>query len=334
MLTAAGAHGAAREHTLTIVQGHLYGPGPLTDQETPAGGLRGLVLETGPAEGLRAVIPLLNNGAAEPNLPGEKLQGGVVDGRLCDGTLINENIDVGFVELMNGRFKLLLAAVDGGPSRGAAHLYLDDDWGWTIADDIAIDPGFVWGLVKMNNFRWSTGPRRLPSSMQTSQGHPGGIDQAGSRLSGEFIPGRLGDDDLDGRLDGLMNAVGSFPLSSVILPGAPFAQTRTFTSDIEITPSAAAALTLASAAAHLRLAEQGVTPAAELRDAALRGLELAARHLERAQAAAPGGGAPSVLEQVRASTARALETLRGAGAVGSAEITPLVTALFERSSSR
>lgn len=134
---------------------------------------------------------------------------------------------------MNGRFKLLLAAIDGGPAHGAARFFLDEHGNWTIGDDIAIDPGFTWGLVKLENFRWSTGPRRLPRSTQTAEGHPGGVDQAGSRVSGDFIPGRLGDDDLDGRLDGLMNAVGSFPLSSVILPGAPFAQTRTFVSDID-----------------------------------------------------------------------------------------------------
>lgn len=322
-------------HALTIVSGHLYGPGPLGDQETPAGALRGMQMRSGPGDGLEAVIPLLNNGGDEPNIPGEKLQGGVVDGRLCDGTLINENIDVGFVELMNGRFKLLLAAVDGGPSHGEAHFFLDENWNWTIGDDIAIDPGFTWGVVKMNDFRWSTGPRRLPQSTQASQGHPGGIDQAGSRVSGDFIPGRLGDDDLDGRLDGLMNAVGSFPLESVILPGAPFAQTRTFVSDIDLAPADAAALTLANAATYLSLAEQGVTPQDELRSEAVRRIELAARHLERAAAQSGAGEERHVrIESARAAVAHALAVLRGAGVVEAAEIRKLVPGLFERSSLR
>lgn len=65
---------AGPAHTLTIETGHLYGPGPLADQETPAGALRGLELSSGVRGGLRGVIPLANNGAAEPNIPGEALQ--------------------------------------------------------------------------------------------------------------------------------------------------------------------------------------------------------------------------------------------------------------------
>lgn len=328
---AASTAGARPVHTLTIVTGHLYGPGPLADQETPAGALRGLELQTGARGGLRGVIPLLNNGAAEPNLPGEALQGGTVDGRLCDGTRINENIDVGFVELMNGRFKLLLAAIDGGPAQGAARFFLDEHGNWTIGDDIAIDPGFAWGLVKLENFRWSTGPRRLPRSTQTAEGHPGGVDQAGSRVSGDFIPGRLGDDDLDGRLDGLMNAVGSFPLSSVILPGAPFAQTRTFVSDIELSPADAAALTLANAASYVRLAVEGVTPADELRQAATRRLELTERHLARA-AAQGDAGSGETWSAARATVARALDALRGGHVAALAELERLASALLERDS--
>jgi hypothetical protein len=276
-----------RVHTIRLVTGHLYGPGPLEDRGLPPGELRNLVLDdAGPL--LKGEIAFANNGGDEPNVPGERLQGGIVDGLLCDGTPINENVDVGYVELMNGNLKLLLAAVGGGPHDGVVHFYLDGDRNWTILDDIGIDPGFEIGVIKIHDFTWSTGPRLLPFSKQTTSGYPGGMDRAGSRASGEHIPGLLGDDDFDGRLDGVFNAIGSFPLSSAFLPGAPFAQTRRFESDIPVDASTAAALTLVNARNYLAMAEElaakepGARGVDELSRIGRERLELVERHLRAA----------------------------------------------------
>ncbi len=282
------SHGSA-PFRITLTGGTLYGPGPLDDQSLDPGGLANLYL----GSALNGFIPAANNGAAEPNLPGEVRQGKVIDGLLSDGTPANENIDVGFVSLMNGKFNLFLAAVADGPNQGRIHFFLDDGWHWTIRDDIGIDPGFAVGVIKIQEFTFSTSPRVLPQSLQTQAGNPGGVDRAGSIASGAVVPGALGDADFDGRLDGIMNAIGRFPYDSVILPGVPFAQTRLFNTDIPITAAQAALLTLANALAHLRLALdlQDADPA---RAAVLRGtfnerLETARRHAQGSALSAAAG---------------------------------------------
>lgn len=278
------APASAWPHVLTLVGGHLYGPGPLPDQETPGGALS--YLQAGD-DFMEFHIAPFNNRGEEPNLPGEAYQGKAVDGRLSDQTLINEHADVGYVGLMNGQMKLLLAAVEGGPNAGRIDFFLDENWNWTIHDDIAIDPGFDVGVIHIDDFRWSTGPRVLPLSTQTARGYPGGVDRGGSKSSGQFIPGKLGDDDFDGFADGVFNAVGSFPLDAAFLPGAPFSQTRTFVSDVPVTALEAAILTLASARSQLLTAAELETAGTYPEDApewlavARERLELALRHLRR-----------------------------------------------------
>jgi hypothetical protein len=231
-------------------------------------------------------IPAFNNGAAEPNLPGEVLQGKTIDGLLSDGTKANEYVDVGFVSLMKGKFNLFLAAVQNGPNKGNINLFLDEGWHWTILDDIGIDPGFPVGVVKINDFTFSTSPRVIPYSRQTEAGAPAGVDQAGSILSGGVVPGALGDANFDGRLDGTLNAVGRFPFDSVILPGAPFAQTRVFDTDIPVTSAQAALLTVANALSYLSLAldRQDKEPdlAASLRKTFNERMDTARHHAEQA----------------------------------------------------
>lgn len=237
--------------TIVLTGGNLYGPGPLPDQRLVSGALNELKL----ARPLTGTIAQANNGAAPPNLPGEAAIGKTPNGLFSDGTPVNENIDVGHVLLMNGKLKLFLAALAGGPNRGNVHFYLDRYWNWTIQDDIGIDPGFAEGVIKFDEFTFSTSPRLLPLSTQTQNKEPAGVDRAGSLPSGAVVPGLLGDDDGDGKLDGTFNAIGSFPLGSVFLPGAPFAQTRVFTTDIEVSAELAAFLTLANAVSQLRALE-------------------------------------------------------------------------------
>jgi hypothetical protein len=266
---------------VTLTGGNLYGPGPLDDQALNPGSLANLYL----GGTLTGFVPAFNNGAAEPNLPGEVLQGKTLDGLLSDGTEANENVDVGFVSLMKGKFNLFLSAVQDGPNKGKINFFLDDGWHWTILDDIGIDPGFPVGVVKFNDFTFSTSPRIIPFSRQTESGAPAGVDRAGSVASGGVVPGALGDANFDGRLDGTLNAVGRFPFDSVILPGAPFAQTRVFETDIPITPEQAALLTVANALSHLRFAldlqEKQPALATSLRQTFTERMDTARRHAER-----------------------------------------------------
>lgn len=272
-------------YRLTLVAGTLFGPGPLPDQPLNPGSLKDLQL--GPS--LTGTIPANNNGAAEPNLPGEILQGKTLDGLLSDGAPANESVDVGFVSLMNGRFNLFLAAIQDGPNQGEVHFFLDRGWSWTIRDDIGIDPGFPVGVVKFHQFVFSTSPRVIPFSRQTEGGAPAGVDRAGGIPSGEVVPGALGDADFDGRLDGVFNALGRFPFDSVMLPGAPFAQTRVFQTDIPVSADQAALLTLANGLSYLSLAVelQASKPelAADLRATWAERLDLARRHGERSHLA-------------------------------------------------
>jgi len=241
-------------YTLELFTGKLYGPGPLEDQTLKPGSLQNLYLKEG--KFLEGTIKLFNNGGEEPNAPAEILQGLKIDGKLSDGTLIHENVDVGRIFLMNGRFNLLLAAVGGGPNEGWLHFYLDKQGNWTIQDDIAIDPGFPEGIIKFNDFIFSTGPRILPLSRQTQLQYPAGVDRAGSIASNSFIEGYLGDDNFDGYLDGMFNAIGTFPFSSILLPGAPFAQTRTFRSKISVDKFQALYLTLSNLNSYLHLMDK------------------------------------------------------------------------------
>lgn len=227
---------------VTLTGGRLFGPGPLEDQDLDPGSLKDLLLD----HALTGEILPNNNGAAAPNPPGEIRQGLVVDGRLSNGVRAQESVDVGYVELMNGNFRLFLAATEDGPNKGHVNFFLDDQYNWTIFDDIGIDPGFAEGVIEFHDFTFSTGPRSLPVSWQTENNAPGAMDRAGSLVSGQTVPGRLGDRDADGFLDGTFNAVGRFPLDSIMLPGAPFAQTRVFESGIPVTAEMSLVLTLAN----------------------------------------------------------------------------------------
>jgi hypothetical protein len=238
----AATQARAAIYDITIGKRTLYGPGPFPDQTLGVGHVGSMNFH----EFMRATVPAFNNGPAEPNVSGEAAQGSPVDGKMSDGTLINENIEMGNAVIINGQFNLILGAVFGGPSKGASNFFLDEAYNWTIRDDIAMDPGFPEGVVKINEFTFSTGPRPVPLSIQTQRKFPGGVDRVGTLLSGEFVVGRLGDDDSDGYVDGVFFAMGQLPLTSPFLPGAPFVQRMEFTSTIPIQPLEAVLLTAAT----------------------------------------------------------------------------------------
>ena len=233
-------------YTIEVTNRHLYGPGPFPDQKLKTAWIRNLELD----KFLQGHVKGFNNLGEEPNVSGEILQGKVVDGMMSDKTLINEDIDMSNAVIMNGQFNLLLAAVFGGPNKGDTFFYTDSDYNWWIKDDIAIDPGFPAGVVKIDDFTFSTGPRIIPSSMQSELGYPGGTNQIGSLEAGRIAIGRLGDADADGFLDGIFNAIGRFPMDSIFLPGAPFVQLFEFKSDIPIDHVRAALLSIASARSY------------------------------------------------------------------------------------
>lgn len=274
-------------HSIKLVARQLYGPGPLPDQKLGAGHVHNMPF----IAFMDARVPGTNNGAEPPNVSGESLQGTTVDGKLSDGTLINENIDMGHVLLLQGRFNLLLAAVHGGPNQGNSHFFLDSKLNWTIQDDIAIDPGFAEGIVKIKDFVFTTGPTFVPQSVQTQRGYPGGMDIVGSLRSGDVIAGRIGDDDLDGFVDGVFIALGNFPLEAILLPGAPFVQSIEFVSDIPLHSLDAAMLSLAAARNRLTFAAEHRDPALssasihDLVEGAQGRLAIAKRQFERMQTA-------------------------------------------------
>lgn len=262
-LVGAGPAGAAT-YEIQIGLRQLYGPGPFPDQQLGTGHVRSMDFRSF----MTATVPAFNNGPAEPNVSGEAAQGTPVDGKLSDGTLINENIDMGNAVILNGQFNLLLGAVFGGPSKGDSHFSLDDAYNWTIHDDIAMDPGFPEGIVKINDFFFSTGPRPVPLSIQTEKHYPGGVDRVGSLQSGDLVVGRLGDDDFDGHVDGVFFAMGQLPLTSPFLPGAPFVQRMEFTSTIPISTLEAALLSVASGRNCLRALGSGTVGPRPERDRA------------------------------------------------------------------
>lgn len=270
---------SAHAFTVDLTGGDLYGPGPMPDQPLEPGRLNDLRLD----HALSGVIPPNNNGGEEPNAPGELRQGLVIDGKFSDGTLVQESVDVGYVELLNGQFKLFLAAIQSGKNEGVVEFFLDRSWHWTIHDDIGIDPGFAVGVIKFEDFTFSTSPRVLPYSWQTEKGVPGAMDRAGSLASNDVVPGRIGDADFDGFVDGTFNAVGRFPLTSIILPGAPFGQIRHFVSDVPIRPEQAAFLALANKLNHLVLGHTHPHEAEAMFDVAAEREAEAVQHLGKAE---------------------------------------------------
>jgi hypothetical protein len=274
-------------YDITIGKRLLYGPGPFPDQQLTAGHVHSMHFDSF----MSAIVPAFNNGAAEPNVSGEKAQKSPVDGQLSDGTKLNEHIEMGNAVIVNGQFNLILGAVYGGPAEGSSHFFLDPNYNWTIRDDIAMDPGFPEGIVKINDFTFSTGPKPVPYSIQTESKYPGGIDRVGTLKSGDVTIGRLGDDDFDGRIDGVFFAMGQLPITSPFLPGAPFVQRMEFTSTIPVSAVDAALLTTASARNCLRLLNHpDEAVSMERSEAALRTCvqertSLAIKHLEQAAVA-------------------------------------------------
>ncbi len=207
--------------------GTFYGPGPIDDTELFSVTIRNLAFSSS----LNFITAMVNNGDQEPNICGEKEIGGESTGMLSDGvTKINENVDVCAFEI-NG-MKILVGIIDGGPHSGEQIATMTDDGFMVMTMDTALDLGVGESGIIRIPFYATTGEVTVPLSLQTKIGLPGGVDRAGSKPSGTVLKGRLGDFNNDGLLDGAIVLAGNIPIDSMLLPGAPYAFTRYFETDV------------------------------------------------------------------------------------------------------
>jgi hypothetical protein len=177
------------------------------------------------------VTPFFNNGGKEPNVGGEVETSDKPDGYFSDGkTPINENADVGpFV--LNGT-KVLVGIGGGGAHQGEQLSVLLDRHTMIMTMDIVFDMGIGAAGVVAAPFYGTTQEATLPKSIQSQLGLEGGTDRAGDLKSGDKIHGRLGDFNGNGMLDGSIVVTGNMPLTSVFMPGAPYALIRYFETDM------------------------------------------------------------------------------------------------------
>jgi hypothetical protein len=217
------------EHTINLSGGHFFGPGPVEpDLPLPDGRIVNVEFDRHKFEGQTHFY----SDGSEKSL-------------LSDGkTKINQNIDAGLLKMGEGDHSFLLVAVDGGPNSGRETYSLDENYNFIWQVDLALDPGFKEGIIRVDDFILTTGIVKLPTSLQTERGFPGGYDKAGSLKSGQYLVGRVGDFDQDGFLDGVLVAAPNVPIESSMLPGAPVGNKRGFKTDIDLPPHLACELTL------------------------------------------------------------------------------------------
>jgi hypothetical protein len=232
-LTLAATPGLAEQtHHFHLRGGYFYGPGPIKpDTALPDGEIGGIVFDTAKWRGQALFRP--------------------GDAPLSDGkTRVNANIEAGKLGIGEDQQHktFWLTAVEGGPNQGTEKYELDSaqNFNWTV--DLALDPGFGEGIIRVDNFQLTSGWVQINRSLQSEKGIPGGYDRAGSLSSGTYLAGRVGDFDRDGYLDGVIVASANVPMAADMLPGAPVGNKRGFTTDVPIAPLTAAELTLAGVA--------------------------------------------------------------------------------------
>lgn len=207
--------------------GTFYGPGKL-----PASPLFDVTIyNVAFTSATTFVTPFFNNGGKEPNVRGEVETSDKPDGYFSDGkTPLNENADVGpFV--LNGA-KVLVGIGGGGAHQGEQLSVLLDRHTMIMTMDIVFDMGIGAAGVVAAPFYGTTQEATLPKSIQSQLGLEGGTDRAGDLKSGDKIHGRLGDFNGNGMLDGAIVVTGNMPLTSVFMPGAPYALIRYFETDM------------------------------------------------------------------------------------------------------
>ncbi|MDB6101261.1 MAG: hypothetical protein JWO52_1260 [Gammaproteobacteria bacterium] len=210
--------------------GTFFGPGRIKDTSLFDAQINHIAFPSA----LAFVTPFENNGGSEPNICGERQTRTKFTGMLSDNlTKINENVDVCAFEVNNMR--ILAAIIDGGFHGGQQVAVALQGGEMVMTMDFALDLGIgAAGIIKMP-FYGTTGEVTVPASLQTQLKLPGGIDRAGSLKAGTRLRGRLGDFNHDGMLDGAIVVAGNIPLTSVFMPGAPYALIRYFETNIPYT---------------------------------------------------------------------------------------------------
>ena len=222
----------AGRHTFFLEGGYFYGPGPIVpDTELPHGRLSNIHFDP---QLLSGYCEFANDGSKSALLSDLK-------------TRVNQNIEAGRLLIGGGTSPVLLTAVDGGPHHGTEQYYFDEAYRFVWRVDIALDPGFAEGIIRLDDFALNTGVVRIGRSLQSRAGQPGGYEQAGSLKSGEYLAGRVGDFNQDGFLDGILVAAPNVPLAADMLPGAPVGNRRGFRTDVPIAPQLSAELMLRGA---------------------------------------------------------------------------------------
>jgi hypothetical protein len=228
--------GSDEVYMFQLTGGFFFGPGPIVpDTSLPDGRISNVHFDRAH---FRGFAEFRNDDSAQSKLS---------NGR----TRINQNIEAGRLMIGGGTSPIMLTAVDGGPHSGREIYYLDTDYRFVWRVDLALDPGFDEGIIRIDDFVLHTGVVRIAPSLQTKGGLPGGYDQAGTLSTGRYLVGRVGDFDQDGFLDGVLVAAPNVPLGSDMLPGAPVGNRRGFKTNIPIAPHLSAELVLRSLR-HLR----------------------------------------------------------------------------------
>ena len=228
----------AEGFSLTLEGGMLYGPGNLGVHRLQPGKIHNFLV-TAPLTGH---VEMFNNAGEKPNIFAETLHVTEVDGKLSDGTLINENIDVGFVLTIaepetKQEVQLFVCSVS------EEAVIPDENGNIEFALTAGFDPGLPDYVVKMD-VAFVTGVGRLPLSERTRRGLAGGHDNADQFSSGHARVGKLGDFDNDGMLDGEFILAGNAPFDLIIAEGDPILVVRPFSSDIPVSAANAALYTV------------------------------------------------------------------------------------------
>jgi len=244
----------ANAASLNLNNGTFFGPGNAVYNDTNLVGstrfvdaqVRNIQL-TGPLVGF---IPFANNGAAEPNVIAERLQnGGIIDGLASDGTPINENADtalrLNFRDDITGESAdvMVVAEFSSELPNGGEPIFPDELGNLTFNPSVLADPGDPAQIARFN-VSFTTGVVQIPLSLKTQAHQVGGEDNAGPLNAGEYLVGRMGDFNHDGRLDGVLVLAANAPMELVVARGNPIAQIRPWDSDIPIDPISSSVLEL------------------------------------------------------------------------------------------
>lgn len=214
--------------------GIFHGPGVNTDNGPL---FTTIIRNMGFVNSVDFVTPFVNNGAAEPNICGENEMNSAVDGKLSDGTLINENVEI--CSAMVAGTRMFVAVIDDGPYDGQQLTVTLNEGGVVMSFDLGIDIGIGPKGISKVPFFGTTAELTVPYSLQTLAGKKG-VDQAGVYPSGTKLRGRLGDFNHDGWIDGTILAAGNMPLDSAFYPGQPYIIERHFETDIPVDGEVAA----------------------------------------------------------------------------------------------